>query len=96
MITKTMVGKGYDDGVVKLDISPNADGIICVIGEYFFYFGGLTTDEYDDVEDYKRDISRDVIIDEIYDTLDEFRKDEAFLDEYGYYEAILREAGCVE
>lgn len=94
MITKAMIGKGYDNDVVKLDISPHNDGVICVIWEYWFYFGGQTAEEYDDIEAYKRDISRDVIIDEIYDTLDEFGKDEAFADEYDYYEAILREAGC--
>ena len=93
MITKTMIGKSYDNAVIKLDISPNNDGVVCVIGEYWFYFGGRTTEEYDDIEAYKQDIHRDVIIDEIYDTLDGFRKDEAFADEYAYYEAILREAG---
>lgn len=94
MITKAMIGKGYDNDVIKLDISPHDDGVVCVIGEYWFYFGGFTAEEYCDVEAYKMDIHRDVIIDKIYDALDEFRKDEVLADEYAYYEAFLKEARC--
>ena len=98
MITKSMVGQGYDKGVVKLNISPHNDGIVCRIGDYWFYFGGLTAEEYDDVEKYKKDIPRDTIIDEIFEVLNDFdfRHTEEFMDEYNYYEAILKESGCTE
>ena len=74
MITKAMIGKGYGNAVIKLDISPYNDSVVCVIGEYWFYFGGFTAEEYVDVEAYKQDVHRDVIIDKIYDTLNGFKK----------------------
>ena len=42
MITKNMVVKGYGKGLIKLINSPNGDGIVCSIGDNWFYFGGET------------------------------------------------------
>lgn len=91
MITKNMICEGYRQGIVQLVISQNDDGIVCQIGDGWFYFGGHTADEYDSVEAYKRDIPTETIIDEIYSAIDEFGRESDFKDEYDYYEAYLRE-----
>lgn len=91
MITKNMIHMGYTQGVVQLVISPNDDGVVCQIGNDWFYFGGHTADEYDSVEAYKHDIPTETIIDEIYSIIDEFGREPEFKDEYDYYEAYLRE-----
>lgn len=95
MISKDMITKGYDRGVVKLEKSPNNDGIVCRIGDDWFYFGGLTAEEYEDVEKFKTDIPRTTIVEEIFEVLNDFRfQSEEFIDEYKYYEAVLRESKC--
>lgn len=91
MITKNMIHMGYTQGVVQLVVSPNNDGIVCQIGDGWFYFGGCTAEEYASVEAYKRDIATETIIDEIYSVIDEFGRESEFKDEYDYYEAYLRE-----
>lgn len=93
MITKEMIEAGYKAGIVELCESPNDDGVVCKIGEIWFYFGGLTAEE-STVEEYKNCVPEEDIVDEIYGVLDDFRKDgEEFLDEYLYYECFLREHG---
>ena len=37
-----MVIEGYGKGLIKLINSPNGDGIVCRIGDNWFYFGGET------------------------------------------------------
>ena len=91
MITKNMIHMGYTQGVVQLVISPNNDGVVCQIGDGWFYFGGCTAEEYDSVEAYKRDTTTETIISEIYVVLNEFSYESEFKDEYDYYEAYLRE-----
>lgn len=91
MITKNMIHMGYTQGVVQLVISPNNDGIVCQIGDGWFYFGGCTAEEYDSVEAYKRDTTIETIVSEIYVVLNEFSYESEFKDEYDYYEAFLRE-----
>lgn len=91
MITKNMIHMGYIQGIVQLVISPNDDGVVCQIGDGWFYFGGHTAAECDSVEEYKHDIPVETIIDEIYSVIDEFGRESDFKDEYDYYEAYLRE-----
>lgn len=98
MITKEMVENGYKSGVIRLDVSPNEDGIVCFIGDIWFFFGGMTAEEFKSVEDYQRDIPRESIIDDIFNALESFREDgeaghEEFADEYAYYDSYLREHG---
>lgn len=97
VITLNMIKAGYDAGVVKLIESPHNDGVVCGIGEHWFYFGGLTGEEHHTVQEYKQNVSKEVITKEIFEVLEEFEKSgEAFLDEYLYYEAFLRENGINE
>lgn len=91
MITKNMICEGYRQGIVQLVISPNNDGVVCQIGDGWFYFGGCTAEEYDSVEAYKRDTTTETIISEIYVVLNGFSYESEFKDEYDYYEAYLRE-----
>ena len=93
MITKTFLKNAYEKGLVRLMLSPNMDGIVCAIGENWFYFGGETAEEYDTVEAYKQDIPKETFLDEIYRTLEDFREDSTFADEYAYYDLFLSEWG---
>lgn len=88
-ITKDMIKRGYNQGLIKLIASPNGDGIACQIGDYWFYFGGQTAEEFDDVEEYKSVMLTSDIIKDIYEVLKEFKTE--FEDEYLYYYAYLKE-----
>lgn len=78
---------GYMQGLVKLIISPHGDGIVCQIGEHWFYFDGSNAEQYDSVEEYVKDIPETTIIETIVSVLSEFRNEESmtFMDEYLYY-----------
>ena len=89
LITKDMIKRGYNQGIIKLITSPNANGIVCQIGDNWFYFGGSTAEEYNDVEEYKNAIPTSNIIKDIYEVLKDFKT--AFEDEYLYYYAYLKE-----
>lgn len=97
MITLSAVRKGYDSGLIRLVESPNEDGIVCAIGDCWFYFGGITAEEYDNVEEYKKNIPVECITEEIFNTLDDFWRCgyEEFRDEYLYYEYFLLEHGVM-
>ena len=96
MITRKMVKNGYENGTIQLvkspNKAPNMGGVVCKIGEYWFYFGGLTAEEYDSVEAYKADIPKRVILNDIYNTLKDFLHDSDLIDEYRYYEYYLKES----
>ena len=89
MITLDMIKFGYDSGLINLIPSPNGDGIVCSIGNGWFYFGGQTAEQYSIVEGYKRDIPVEDILKDIHSVLEELKTE--FEDEYLYYEYYLRE-----
>lgn len=95
MITVDMVKNGYSSGLINLILSPNGDGVACAIGDCWFYFGGLTAEDYNSVEEYKKDIPADCIVDDVFKVLEDFWSCgcEEFRDEYLYYEYFLRERG---
>lgn len=93
MITRKMVREGYDTGIIKLI---HTSEVVCQIGDIWFFFGGLTAEEYESADAYKADIPKEDILNDIFTTLEAFRVDgergeEAFADEYLYYELILKE-----
>ena len=88
-ITKDMVIRGYNQHLINLILSPNGDGIACQIGDNWFYFGGSTAEEYDNVAEYKEIMLTSDIIKEIYDVLCELKTE--FADEYLYYYYYLME-----
>ena len=88
MITKELLKESYNAGIVKLVEDPNGHGTVCRIGQYWFYFGGLTAEE-NSPEAYIRDVPEEDILREIWETLNEFAQD--FPTEYQYYESFLNE-----
>lgn len=95
MITKEMILTGISAGVVELVDSPHDREPACKIGEHWLYYAGsegvgLTSAEY------TANVPLDEIAREIVGALNGIRDDLDGADEYGYYEAILREAGIVE
>ena len=93
-ITRNMVKSGYEKGLIKLMKSPQSDGIVCSIGDNWFYFGGKTAANCNDVEQYKSLKQESAIINDIFEQLEEFRnEDDTFGDEYLYYKYYLEEHG---
>jgi len=90
-ISKDMIRDGIKRGIIRFVKDPNIDsGTVCKIGEYWFYFGGLTAEE-ETPEEYVRNVPEEDIVSEIYDTLESFRQDDGLRDEYLYYVTFLRE-----
>ena len=97
MITKEMIDEGFVNGRVKIVRSPFNDGVVCQIGEYWFYFGGRTAEEYKNPDEYLYDVGYDDVANDILETLEDFRLSkiaDEFVDEYKYYEEFLREGNA--
>ena len=90
MITLEQITAGMEHGDIAVVDSPNGDGAVCQIGEYTFYFGGQEAEDMTATE-YLANVPKDEITKEILGTLEDFRHDPGFADEYGYYEAFLNE-----
>lgn len=91
MITANQIKTGINQGVIQFDIDPNmGSGTVCRIGDSWFYFGGETAESLNPQE-YLNNIPMEDIVQEIWETLDDFSKSgECFIDEYHYYESILQ------
>lgn len=87
-ITRKMVEQAYDQGIIKLI---NNFGIMAKIGDYNFWFGGSTAEEYSSPDTYVIEIGESTVKDMIYETLEDFRKCEDYADEYAYYEEYINE-----
>ena len=89
-ITREMVKEGYKKGLISLAWSPSDDGVICEIGDNWFYFGERAEIECESVEEYKRAVLEDTIIDHILDTLNElYVSGDETRKEYLYYQNCL-------
>lgn len=93
VITLDAVHDAYRKGIARLVESPNEDGVVCQIGDYWFCFGGQTA-EGATVDSYKADIPENDIVREIYDAVTDIGKN-LDADEYNYYATILKEGGCL-
>lgn len=92
MITSKMISDGIGRRDVLFEIDPNmGTGTVCRIGDSWFYFGGQSAEGQNPDEYIKNTPTADVVR-EITDVLEDFRKDEAYTNEYAYYEMFLREA----
>lgn len=92
MITKKMIQEGYARGIITLIDSPNNDGVACLIGEHWFYFGGAATASFRSADEYMAVRSKEAIVKSIYITLKEFLDySDIFGEEYRYYESYLQE-----
>ncbi len=94
-ITLQDVERGYRNGTIYLIDCPHSDGTACQIGEYWFYFGDKTTDDYTS-EEYRKRVPEDEIVSNIFEALEEMRNLEDFENEYWYYRAVLAEAGTIK
>lgn len=91
MITKEMVRDGIHNGSINFVKDPNMEhGTVCQIGDDWFYFGCLKAEELDP-DEYVESMPEDDVVGLVFNTLEEFREDGAFDDEYAYYEAYLTE-----
>ena len=89
MISAKSIQIGFDVGLIKLIVDPDTEsGTVCQIGDNWFYFGGRTAEDASP-EEYLKCVPLDDIVREILETLEAFREDECFEEEYEYYEAIL-------
>lgn len=89
-MTIEMIKDGFHKGLVSVVDSPCGDGTVCSIGGSWFYFGGQSAEEMT-AKEYLANVPEQDIAREIYDTLQEFERDEAFRDEFRYYDAYLSE-----
>ena len=94
MITKEMVRKGYEQGVIALIDCQEDDSVVCQIGEYYFYFWNGDQGVTLTCAQFKARHSADEIVEAIWTQLEEFRRNwDLFCVEYCYYDFILRECG---
>ena len=94
MITLNMVKHGYEQGVINIIESPHNDGVVCGIGDNWFYFGGMTAEECKTPKEYTMNVPQDDIVREIFEVLEEFFTE--FEDEYYYYMYYLQEHGITK
>lgn len=94
MITRQMIANALQAGVIRIVDSPYDDGAVCQIGNLWFYFGGQTAEE-ESAASYVQHIPQEDIVREIYEVLEDFRKEEDPT-EYQYYESILWANGVSE
>lgn len=91
MITKEMVRDGIHNGSICFVKDPNMEhGTVCQIGDDWFYFGCLKAEELDP-DEYVESMPEDDVVGLVFNTLEEFREDGVFDDEYAYCEAYLTE-----
>ena len=90
MITLEQITAGMEHGDIAIVDSPHGDGAVCSIGDYWFYFGGQSAEDMS-ASEYLANVPKDEIAKEILGTLENFRHDPGFTDEYGYYEAFQNE-----
>lgn len=98
-ITKEMISRGIDIGIITFTNSPDDGSVVCKIGEYWFYFCGTfemseygTIEPIEDLPHYLDGTSKAQKVDDIYTTLEDMRKEGwECEDEYDYYYEYLKE-----
>ena len=92
--TEAMIIKGLEQGLVNLILSPHGDGIVCKIGKgtcsNWFYFGGVTAAECNNVEEYKKQVPQATIIEELIRVLNDFHHIDE--DEQLFYYYVLKDS----
>ena len=84
-ITKKMIEDGLNQNIIKP--IQDGNGLICKIGDWWFFFGGH---EFDDAD--PKHIPFDILVSEILICLDSFYADwDDYEDEYMYYYYYLIE-----
>ena len=92
MITKEMIKKGFENGIISIENDyAGCMGICCKIGDNAFYFLGSKDDSITK-EEYWKSYTLDMTIDMIFDILKSAKiAEENGLDDWeiGYYESVL-------
>lgn len=92
MITKEMIKKGFENGIISIENDyAGCMGICCKIWDNAFYFLGSKDDSITK-EEYWKSYTLDMTIDMIFDILkDSESAEEHGLDDWeiGYYELVL-------
>lgn len=91
-ITKDIIRQGLSSGYIKLINCPQSTAeTVCQISGSWFYFGGHTAEGVLP-EEYKKIVPFEDIVNEIYNTLEDFRESDwdEYKDEYAMYESYLR------
>lgn len=91
-ITKKTIRMGLEQKVIMLTVDPNfSRGVVCTIGEDWFYFGGMAAEE-SNPDEYLRNTPIEDIVDEIFAVLEDFKIDEGCRTEYAYYAHYLKDS----
>lgn len=85
ILTKELIKKGLEQGIVKIIQNPNDDCISCQIGEYWFYFIGL-----EDENKTPKEILSSYTQDELCVQIEMAIKG-LYIDEQSYYKCYLEE-----
>lgn len=91
-ITKEIIRQGLSSGYIKLINCPQSTAeTVCEINGNWFYFGGQTAEGVLP-EEYKKIVPFEDIVNEIFNTLEDFRESDwdEYKDEYAMYECYLR------
>lgn len=92
MITKEMIKKGFENGIISIENDyAGCMGICCKIGDNAFYFLGSKDDSITK-EEYWKSYTLDMTIDMVFDILKSAKMaEENGLDDWeiGYYESVL-------
>ena len=91
IISYNMVLRAYLAGIIKItDKCKHCYGeLVCEIGDGWFYFGGDFL--FDSADEYRKNTSDSLAAKEIYNTLEGFRNEVDFEDEYLYYSYYINE-----
>lgn len=93
--------RGYRKGIVTFPPCPQGDGVhepVCKIGDNWFYFGGMEAEE-STPDEFMENVGLWDVCKEAFDALHDSNGlsgiESMDPDEYAYYEALLKEAGCM-
>ena len=93
-ITKDMIVSGHKHGFICLTTEDrnikNAVGVVCIIGEHWFYLG-LDEADCSTLDEFKANNTEEQIIDYIFNALEDMRNEPDIYDfEYEYYYHYLQ------
>ena len=95
IISKNAIARGIRNGSIELVKSPHGDGVVCNIGEHWFYFGGKEAEDYGDPEQYIGDMGIRKVVNQIFEALEDIKDwkedGDKYSDEWLYYAFYLQE-----
>ena len=94
IIDKNSIVNGIRNGSIELVKSPHGDGVVCNIGDYWFYFGGREAEFYGDPDQYMKDMGLDKVVNQIFEALEDLKEgktEKDYADEWWYYYYFLKE-----